>query len=125
MVASRIGKQKDSSELGWCYMRKLKVYLDTSVISHLLQEDVPEKMADTRKLWEMFKDGKWGMSMIAEPVISSDFTIEDIHKIREYHYELTKDMTTQEKINFYNEGGRTFLKEMEERKLQKERHTGN
>ncbi len=47
-----------------------------------------------------------------------DFTIEDIHKIREYHYELTKDMTTQEKINFYNEGGRAFLKEMEERKLQ-------
>ncbi len=40
-------------------MRKLKVYLDTSVISHLLQEDVPEKMADTRQLWEMFKDGKY------------------------------------------------------------------
>ena len=37
--------------------RKLKVYLDTSVISHLMQEDVPEKMADTRKLWEMFKNG--------------------------------------------------------------------
>lgn len=27
--------------------RKLKVYLDTSIIS----EDVPEKMADSRKLW--------------------------------------------------------------------------
>lgn len=40
-------------------MRKLKVYLDTSVISHLLQEDVPEKMADTRQLWEMFKAGKY------------------------------------------------------------------
>jgi len=39
-------------------------------------------------------------------VISPDFIIEDIHKIREYHYELTKDMTTQEKINFYNKGGR-------------------
>lgn len=37
-------------------MRKLKVYLDTSVISHLLQEDVPEKMADTRQLWEMFQN---------------------------------------------------------------------
>lgn len=37
--------------------RKLKVYLDTSVISHLMQEDVPEKMADTRKLWEMFQKG--------------------------------------------------------------------
>ncbi len=34
-------------------MEKLKVYLDTSVISHLLQEDVSEKMADTRQLWEM------------------------------------------------------------------------
>ena len=59
------------------------------------------------------------MTMIAKPIISPDFTIEDIHKIREYHYELTKDMTTQERINFYNEGGRAFLKEMEERKLQK------
>ena len=47
--------------------------------------------------------------MIAKPIISPDFTIEDIHKIREYHYELTKDMTTQERINFYNEGGRAFL----------------
>ena len=57
--------------------------------------------------------------MITEPIISPEFTIEDIHKIREYHYELTKDMTMQEKINFYNEGGRTFLAEMENRKLQK------
>ena len=40
-------------------MGKLKVYLDTSVISHLLQEDVPEKMADTRQLWEMFRNGKY------------------------------------------------------------------
>lgn len=58
--------------------------------------------------------------MIAELILSPDFTIEDIHKIREYHYELTKDMTTQERINFYNEGGRAFLAEMEKRKLQNE-----
>lgn len=43
-----------------------------------------------------------GIDMIAEPIISPDFTIEDIHKIREYNYELTKDMTTQERINFSN-----------------------
>lgn len=30
-------------------MRKLKVYLDTSVISYLSQEDAPECMKDTRK----------------------------------------------------------------------------
>ncbi len=40
-------------------MNKLKVYLDTSVISHLSQADVPEKMADTRQLWEMFRMGKY------------------------------------------------------------------
>lgn len=40
-------------------MDKLKVYLDTSVISHLLQNDVPEKMADTRQLWKMFCSGKY------------------------------------------------------------------
>ena len=33
--------------------------MDTSVISHLLQDDVPEKMADTRQLWEMFCAGMY------------------------------------------------------------------
>lgn len=31
-------------------MRKLKVYLDTSVISYLQQEDAPERMKDTLAL---------------------------------------------------------------------------
>lgn len=51
--------------------------------------------------------------IMEKPIISPDFTIEDIHKIRKYHYELTKDMTTQERINFYNEGGRAFQREIE------------
>jgi len=42
---------------------KLKVYLDTSVISHLMQEDVPEKMADTRKLWEIFQSGVYDVCL--------------------------------------------------------------
>ena len=33
-------------------MRKLKLYLDTSTISHLFAEDTPEKMNDTKSLWE-------------------------------------------------------------------------
>jgi len=36
-------------------MRKLKLYLDTSVISHLHAPDTPEKMAETQELWEMLK----------------------------------------------------------------------
>ena len=57
-------------------MRKLKVYLDTSVISHLLQEDVPEKMADTRKLWEMFKAGKYDVYL-------STVTLRELQKCSE------------------------------------------
>ena len=45
-------------------MENLKVYLDTSVISHLLQEDVPEKMTDTRKLWEKFKTGQYDVYLL-------------------------------------------------------------
>ena len=33
--------------------------------------------------------------------VSSDFTIEDIHKVREYNYEVTKDMTVNERRNYY------------------------
>ena len=34
---------------------KLKIYLDTSVISYLLQTDAPERMVRTLQLWEKFK----------------------------------------------------------------------
>jgi hypothetical protein len=35
--------------------------------------------------------------------ISPDFTIEDIHKIREYHYEMTKNMTFEESKKDFRE----------------------
>lgn len=34
--------------------------------------------------------------------ISPNFTIEDIHKIREFNYEVTKHMTVEEKLHYYN-----------------------
>jgi predicted nucleic acid-binding protein len=40
-------------------MKKLKLYLDTSVISYLDQQDAPEKMAETRLLWEKIKAGAY------------------------------------------------------------------
>ena len=48
-------------------MKKLKIYLDTSVISHLDAPDVPEKEADTRRLWEAIKAGKY--EMFISPVV--------------------------------------------------------
>ena len=53
-----------------------------------------------------------------EPVLSPDFTIDDIHKLREYNYYLTKDMTPQERMDYYNKKGRAFQQEIEENKLQ-------
>ena len=35
------------------------MYLDTSIISHLKQEDVPEKMRDTIKFWDAIKAGEY------------------------------------------------------------------
>jgi len=46
-------------------------------------------------------------------VISSRFTIEDIHRVRENNYNLTKNMTIQEKKDFYNKRGLKVQKEIE------------
>ncbi len=49
-------------------------------------------------------------------VISLDFTIEDIHKIREQIYERTKDMTVAEKVTYYNNSGKEAEREIERRR---------
>lgn len=33
--------------------------------------------------------------------ISPDFTVDDIHKIREYNYDKTKNMTMEQRRNYY------------------------
>lgn len=58
-------------------MRKLKIYLDTSVISHLQQEDVPEKMGETLELWEHFKERE------DTSIVISDLVIREISQCRE------------------------------------------
>ena len=52
-------------------------------------------------------------------IISPDFTIEDIHKIREQNYERTKDMTVAEKVAYYNNSGKEAEKEIERRRALK------
>ena len=54
-----------------------------------------------------------------KPILSPDFTIEDIHKLREYNYYLTKDMPPDKRRDFYNERGRAFQREIEAGRLQK------
>lgn len=72
-------------------MRKLRVYLDTSVISHLEQEDVPEKMEQTRKVWEILQTGKY-------EVVISDLVLAEINECKEPKKTLLKEYLAQ--INY-------------------------
>ena len=61
-----------------------------------------------------------GIRLVMEkPILSLDFTIEDIHKIREQNYERTKDMTVAEKVAYYNNSGKEAEKEIERRRALK------
>ena len=57
-------------------MRKLKIYLDTSVISHLFADDVPQKKFETEKFWGDIVSGKYD-------VFLSDTTITEIERNKE------------------------------------------
>jgi hypothetical protein len=52
--------------------------------------------------------------------ISPNLTIEDIHKIREYNYEMTKNMNLDELNEYYQESAEKVLAKMENLKLEKE-----
>ena len=54
-------------------MRKKKIYLDTSVISHLDAEDTIDKMQTTLGLWEFLKDGYYDIYV-------SDLVFDEINK---------------------------------------------
>jgi rRNA-processing protein FCF1 len=72
-------------------MKKLKVYLDTSVISYLYQLDAPEKMKDTLELWELFKKGVYD-------VYISDIVLREIDGCDEEKLDILLDYLSQ--INY-------------------------
>ena len=55
------------------------------------------------------------MIMRALP-ISPKFTIEDIHKVRENNYNITKGMSPQEKRDYYNTRGMEIHKMIQAQK---------
>ena len=57
-------------------MKKIKIYLDTSVISHLASEDTPEKMSDTLDFWRELEKDKYLVTI-------SDLTIAELTKCPE------------------------------------------
>ena len=69
-------------------MKRLKVYLDTSVVSYLYQEDAPEKMQDTLSLWELFKQGVY-------EVCVSDIVFREIDRCSEEKLNILLDYLDQ------------------------------
>lgn len=74
-------------------MKKLKIYLDTSVISHLQADDVPEKMAATHKLWKEIKQGFY-------QILISELVFDELENCNEpkrtYLYEHLADINFDE-----------------------------
>lgn len=48
---------------------------------------------------------------MTKPDITPDFTIDDIHKIREYNYEKIKSLSAAERSEYYKTKAEQFLKE--------------
>ncbi|MCI8625452.1 MAG: type II toxin-antitoxin system VapC family toxin [Lachnospiraceae bacterium] len=69
-------------------MRKLKVYLDTSVVSYLYQVDAPEKMQNTLDLWELFRNKTY-------EVYISDIVIREISGCNEEKLKILLDYLNQ------------------------------
>lgn len=69
-------------------MRKLKVYLDTSVVSYLYQVDAQEKMQNTLDLWELFKNKVY-------EVYISDIVIREISGCNEEKLKILLDYLDQ------------------------------
>ncbi len=54
-------------------MNRLKVYLDTSIISYLDQQDAPLRMQETQQLWQLFREERYD-------VYISDIVLREINQ---------------------------------------------
>ena len=54
--------------------------------------------------------------MIKKPDISPDFTIEDIHKIREWYYEMYKEMGEKKYMEYVSKRARGLHELIQERR---------
>lgn len=83
-------------------MHKFKLYLDTSVISYLDQQDTPEKMAETLEFWQKLKAGEFevvisnivlneiGRCDLQKKKILTDFLAEIKYSVVEVNSQITR-----------------------------------
>jgi predicted nucleic acid-binding protein len=82
-------------------MRRLRLYLDTSTISHLFTVDAPEKMEETNRLWTDMIKGKY--DVFISPVV-----INEIKKCTEPRQSMMLEKTEQLKLHILKETDEIF-----------------
>ncbi|MDR0640940.1 MAG: PIN domain nuclease [Treponema sp.] len=76
-------------------MKKLKIYLDTTIISYLDQTEKPERMAETHKLWDKIKAGEF-------EVVISDIDIAEVNGCNEEKRNKLYNYLSQIQYTFIN-----------------------
>ena len=54
-----------------------------------------------------------------KPIINDSLSVDEIHKIREYHYEITKNMSNKEVADEINKEASKFKKKLKARNKRK------
>lgn len=55
-----------------------------------------------------------------KPIIKDSFSVDDIHKIREYHYEMTKNLSREERIKEIKDKANKVKEELKRKKEERE-----
>ena len=87
-------------------MKKLKLYLDTSVISHIFADDTPDKKTDTIKLWNEISNDKYDVYISTVTIgelnkCSEPRRTQMVEKLDEIDYHILEE--TDEVIDLANE----------------------
>ena len=80
-------------------MKKIKIYLDTSFISHFQQDDAPERTAETLELWSEFKKRN------DIEIVISDLTLQEIQQCDEPKLTQITQILSEIEITVLEENG--------------------
>ncbi len=56
---------------------------------------------------------------MTKPIIKDSFSVDDIHKVREYHYEMTKNLSTEERLKEIKDKAEKVRKELGQKKVKR------
>jgi len=83
-------------------LKKLNLYLDTSVISYLDQKDAPEQTAQTQKFWDKVKNDEYNIfisSVVDDEISKCDEDKEKDIKYVSFRYRIQENRNRRQSDN--------------------------